>query len=186
MRCSAEKNRFVLFPIQYPEIWDMYKKAQASFWTVQEVDLGGDMKHWECLTDNERHFITYVLAFFAASDGIVNENLAFNFMKDVEIPEARLFYGFQIATENVHSEMYSLLIDTYIRDTQEKNRLFNAITEIECIRTKAEWAFSYMNPKTASFATRLIAFAVVEGKISKTHRLRRCVFEMKTKPQKHR
>jgi ribonucleotide reductase beta subunit family protein with ferritin-like domain len=164
MRCSAEKNRFVLFPIQYPEIWDMYKKAQASFWTVEEVDLGGDMKHWECLTDNERHFITYVLAFFAASDGIVNENLAFNFMKDVEIPEARLFYGFQIATENVHSEMYSLLIDAYIRDTQEKNRLFNAITEIECIRTKAEWAFSYMNPKTASFATRLIAFSVVEGK----------------------
>jgi ribonucleotide reductase beta subunit family protein with ferritin-like domain len=129
-----------------------------------QVDLAHDMKDWESLSDGERHFVITVLAFFAASDGIVNENLAVNFYDEVELPEARCFYGFQIAIENIHSEMYSLLIDTYVRDTQQKEKLFNAITEIPCVRNKAEWAFSYMNPKSASFATRLIAFAVVEGK----------------------
>jgi ribonucleotide reductase beta subunit family protein with ferritin-like domain len=132
-------------------IWDMYKKAQASFWAVEEVDLGHDLKDWAKLTDDERHFVSFVLAFFAASDGIVNENLAMNFMIEVEIPEARCFYGFQIAIENVHSEMYSLLIDTYIRDNAQKTLLFNAISEIPCVRGKAEWAMQYMNKKTGKY-----------------------------------
>lgn len=123
----ANSRRFVILPIQYPDIWQMYKKAEASFWTIEEVDLGRDLIHWDALKDDERYFISHVLAFFAASDGIVNENLVERFMQEVQVPEARCFYGFQIAIENIHSEMYSLLIDTYIKDAAEKDRLFNAI-----------------------------------------------------------
>ena len=141
----------------------MYKKAQASFWTVEEVDLSKDRSHWLTLTDNERHFIKHVLAFFAASDGIVNENLAMNFMKEVQWPEARCFYGFQIAIENVHSEQYSLLIDTYIQDSAEKLHLFKAIDTIPCVKKKAEWAIHWMQSEEADFASRLMAFAAVEG-----------------------
>lgn len=155
-------KRFVLFPIQHRDIWDMYKKAQASFWSAEEVDLGSDMKDWDNLTDNEKHFVSHVLAFFAASDGIVNENLAQNFMQDIQIPEARCFYGFQIAIENIHSEMYSLLIDTYIRDQKEKEKLFNAIETIPCVQMKAEWALKWIESND-SFAIRLAAFAAVEG-----------------------
>ena len=165
-------KRFVLFPIQYDDIWEMYKKAQASFWAVEEVDLGNDPKDWEKLTDNERHFISHVLAFFAASDGIVNENLAVHFLREVQIPEARCFYGFQIAIENIHSEMYSLLLQTYVRDSEERARLFGAIETIPCVRKKAEWALKFIYADKTSFptsledkqfATRLVAFAVVEG-----------------------
>jgi ribonucleotide reductase beta subunit family protein with ferritin-like domain len=156
------KNRFVLLPIQYPQVWDMYKKAQASFWTAEEVDLSQDVKDWSKLTPNEQHFIKNVLAFFAASDGIVNENLAERFMSDVQIPEARTFYGFQIAIENIHSEMYSLLIDTYIKDSKEKIRLFNAIETVPAVQKKAHWALKWIGSSSA-FAERLIAFAAVEG-----------------------
>lgn len=156
------KNRFVLLPIQYPQVWDMYKKAQASFWTAEEVDLSQDVKEWPKLTPNEQHFIKNVLAFFAASDGIVNENLAERFMSDVQIPEARTFYGFQIAIENIHSEMYSLLIDTYIKDTKEKSRLFNAIETVPAVQKKAHWALKWIG-SNSTFAERLIAFAAVEG-----------------------
>ncbi len=155
------KERFVLFPIKYPKIWEMYKKHEASFWTAEEVDLSQDQKDWDRMNDGERYFITNVLAFFAASDGIVNENLAVNFMKEVQLPEARCFYGFQIMMENIHSETYSLLIDTYIKDTQEKNRLFNAIETVPCVKKKAEWALRWISK--GSFAERLIAFAAVEG-----------------------
>lgn len=142
----------------------MYKKQMGCFWTVGEVDLGDDVKQWkDNLTDNERHFISHVLAFFAASDGIVNENLVVNLMTKIQIPEARAFYGFQIAMENIHSEMYSLLIDTYITDKDEKHRLFNSIETIPCIKKKAEWAMKWMNDTTASFAQQLVAFAIVEG-----------------------
>lgn len=156
-------HRFVIFPIQQHDIWAMYKKAEASFWTVEEVDLAHDMKDWNRLTADERHFISHVLAFFAASDGIVNENLAQNFSNEVQVPEARFFYGFQIAIENVHSEMYSLLIDTYIRDSREKKRLLEAIETVPCVQQKARWALQWCNAETASFAERLIAFAAVEG-----------------------
>jgi len=132
-------NRFVLFPIQHPRLWDMYKKHEASFWTAEELDLAHDQKDWIALNDNERHFIKTVLAFFAASDGIVNENLVTNFAREVQATEARCFYGFQQAIENIHSEVYSLLIDTYIKDPQEKNKLFNALDTIPCVRRKAEW-----------------------------------------------
>jgi len=155
-------NRFVLFPIKYSQIWEMYKKHMASFWTAEEIDLYTDLKDWERLTKDERHFIKYVLAFFAASDGIVNENLAQQFCTEVQIPEARCFYGFQIAMENIHSETYSLLIDTYIKDQNEKSFLFNAIQNIPVIRKKAAWAMKYINDND-SFAERLIAFAAVEG-----------------------
>lgn len=165
MRCPEEKSRFVLFPIQHPQIWDMYKKAQASFWAVEEVDLGNDLKDWEKLTADERHFVSYVLAFFAASDGIVNENLAVNFMGEVEIPEARCFYGFQIAIENVHSEMYSLLIDTYIRDGEQKKHLLNAISTIPCVEAKAKWAIQYMNKKKGTFTPTKAGFFVGFGVI---------------------
>lgn len=154
-------SRFVLFPIQHDEIWTMYKKSVACFWTVQEVDLGFDMTDWEKLSDNERHFISHVLAFFAASDGIVNENLAFRFSNDIQIPEVRCFYGFQIAIENIHSEMYSLLIDTYIKDETQKNHLLNAIDTVPSVTKKAEWAIRWIN--NGSFPERLIAFAAVEG-----------------------
>lgn len=155
-------QRFVLFPIQHKEIWEMYKKHEASFWTAEEVDLGMDMSHWEKLTENERHFIKHVLAFFAASDGIVVENLALRFTAEVQVPEARCFYGFQMMMENIHSEMYSLLIDTYIRDTAEKTKLFHAVENMPCVERKASWALKWINDKD-SFAHRLIAFAAVEG-----------------------
>ncbi len=141
----------------------MYRQQVACFWTVEEVDLGNDHKSWDTLTDDEKHFISHVLAFFAASDGIVNENLVVNFMKKVQVPEARCFYGFQIAMENIHSEMYSILIDTYIRDEKEKHRLFNSTETIPCIKKKAEWALKWLNDTTASFAAQLVAFAAVEG-----------------------
>ncbi len=156
-------NRFVLFPIQHHDVWNLYKKAEASFWTAEEIDLSKDSKDWEKLTGNEQHFISHVLAFFAASDGIVNENLAMNFSNQVQWPEARSFYGFQIAIENVHSEQYSLLIDTYIKDKQEKDRLFRAIETIPCIKKKADWAITWMQSEEADFASRLMAFACVEG-----------------------
>eukprot|EP01098_Paradermamoeba_levis_P005704 TRINITY_DN2393_c0_g1_i3.p1 TRINITY_DN2393_c0_g1~~TRINITY_DN2393_c0_g1_i3.p1 ORF type:complete len:340 (+),score=63.72 TRINITY_DN2393_c0_g1_i3:679-1698(+) len=156
-------QRFVLFPIQNKTIWEMYKKAEASFWVVEEVDLSHDLDHWNRkLKEDERFFIKQVLAFFAASDGIVNENLAMKFMTEVQIPEARCFYGFQIAMENIHSEMYSLLIDTYVRATEEKDKLFRATETIPCIRKKAEWALNWINNER-SFGERLVAFAAVEG-----------------------
>jgi ribonucleoside-diphosphate reductase subunit M2 len=155
-------KRFVLFPIQYPEMMLLYDKAVDSFWTVNEVDLAGDLKAWYALTPDERHFIGHVLAFFAASDGIVNENLATRFMKEVQIPEARMFYGFQIMIENVHSHMYSLLINTYISDPKERDVLFNAIDQLPCVKEKANWALRWIE-SDESFAIRLVAFAIVEG-----------------------
>lgn len=156
-------RRFVLLPINFPQIWEMYKKAEASFWTAEEVDLSQDIVDWDKkLTPNEKHFISHVLAFFAASDGIVTENLAMRFMMDVQIPEARSFYGFQIAIENIHSEMYSLLIETYIRDTAQKENLFNAIETVPCVKQKANWAIKWIG-SSESFAQRLVAFACVEG-----------------------
>jgi len=157
-----DKNRFVLFPIQHDKIWEMYKKAEASFWTAEEIDLSQDLVDWEKLNDDERHFIKHVLAFFAASDGIVNENLVINFMQDVTIAEARCFYGFQIAVENIHAETYSLLIDTYIKDNAEKDFLFNAMERLDCVKKKAQWALNWIE-NAPSFAHRLIAFAAVEG-----------------------
>ena len=156
------KSRFVLFPIKHDAVWNMYKQAEASFWTAEEVDLSEDMDHWKNLSNDERFFISHILAFFAASDGIVNENLAQRFATEVQIPEARCFYGFQIAMENVHSEMYSLLIDTYIQDSYEKNHLFNALETVPCVKTKADWALKWIN-NSDSFAERLVGFACVEG-----------------------
>jgi len=158
---KENKNRFVLFPIQYDDIWQMYKQAEASFWTAEEIDLSQDLGDWASLNDGERHFISHVLAFFAASDGIVNENLAINFTHEVQFPEAKCFYGFQIMIENIHSETYSLLIDTYIKDSSEKNKLFNAIETVPCVAKKADWALKWINK--GSFAERLVAFAAVEG-----------------------
>jgi ribonucleoside-diphosphate reductase beta chain len=158
---QENKDRFVLFPIQYSDIWEMYKMAEASFWTAEEIDLSADTKDWERLNDGERHFVSHVLAFFAASDGIVNENLAVNFLREVQYPEAKCFYGFQIMMENIHSETYSLLIDTYIKDNVEKDRLLHAIDTISCVQKKAEWAIKYIGQ--GDFAERLIAFAAVEG-----------------------
>jgi ribonucleoside-diphosphate reductase beta chain len=155
------KDRFVILPINYPQIWEMYKKHEASFWTAEEIDLSDDQKHWEGLSDGERHFISHVLAFFAASDGIVNENLAVNFMSEVQVPEARCFYGFQIMMENIHSETYALLIDSYIKNPTEKDRLFHAIDTVPCVKRKAEWALKWIN--NGNFAQRLVAFAAVEG-----------------------
>ncbi|KAG7195507.1 Ribonucleotide-diphosphate reductase (RNR), small subunit [Scheffersomyces spartinae] len=157
------KRRFVLFPIKYNEIWQMYKKAEASFWTAEEIDLSKDMSDWNKLTDNERFFISRVLAFFAASDGIVNENLVENFSAEVQVPEAKCFYGFQIMMENIHSETYSLLIDTYIKDPKEHDFLLNAIDNIPCIKEKADWAIRWINDDDALFGERLVAFAAVEG-----------------------
>ena len=154
-------NRFVVFPIKHHDIWDYYKKAEASFWTAEEIDLSDDLTQYNNLTDGERHFINNVLAFFAASDGIVNENLAENFVNEVQYPEAKFFYGFQIMMENIHSEVYSLLIDTYIKDPVEQNKYFSAIEEIPCIKKKADWALKWIDSE--SFAERLIAFAAVEG-----------------------
>lgn len=161
---TPNPNRFVLFPIKYNEVWQMYKKAEASFWTAEEVDLSKDVDHWEHrLTDDERFFISRVLAFFAASDGIVNENLCVRFSKEVQVAEVRCFYGFQIMIENIHSEMYSLLIDTYIRDPAQRDFLFRAIETIPCVARKAEWAMKWIESRTSSFGERLIAFAAVEG-----------------------
>ncbi|KAI9641678.1 Ribonucleotide-diphosphate reductase (RNR), small subunit [Ciborinia camelliae] len=157
-------NRFVLFPIKYHEIWQMYKKAEASFWTAEEIDLSKDLHDWSNrLNDDERYFISHVLAFFAASDGIVNENLVERFSGEVQIPEARCFYGFQIMMENIHSETYSLLIDTYIKEQAQKTYLFNAIETIPCIKKKADWAVKWIQDKNSTFAQRLVAFAAVEG-----------------------
>jgi ribonucleoside-diphosphate reductase beta chain len=155
------KDRFVILPINYPRVWEMYKKHEASFWTAEEIDLSGDLKDWEKLNQGERHFISHVLAFFAASDGIVNENLAVNFMSEVQLPEARCFYGFQIMMENIHSETYALLIDTYIKDPREKHRLFHAIETVPAVQKKAEWALRWID--NGNFAERLVAFAAVEG-----------------------
>jgi ribonucleotide reductase beta subunit family protein with ferritin-like domain len=161
---EANSERFVILPIRYHDVWTMYKRAVASFWTAEEIDLNDDMEHWRTrLTDNDRFFISHVLAFFAASDGIVNENLAERFMNDVQIPEARCFYGFQIAMENIHSEVYALLIDTYIRDSAEKSKLLHAIDTIPSVRKKALWAMRWTSNKTATFGERLVAFAAVEG-----------------------
>lgn len=160
---AENPDRFVLFPIKHNTIWEWYKKSVASFWTVEEVDLTQDMNDWENkLTDNDRKFIKHVLAFFAASDGIVNENLVLNFMREVQVPEARCFYGFQVAIENIHAEMYSLLIDTYIKDPKEKDFLFNALQNLECVSKKGQWALRWID-NAPSFAHRLIAFAAVEG-----------------------
>lgn len=156
-------RRFVIFPIHYPDIWKMYKQAQASFWTVEEVDLSKDLVHWDRLKDGERHFISHVLAFFAASDGIVNENLVQRFCQEVQVPEARSFYSVQILIETVHSEMYSMLINTYIRDLKERDYLFNAIETMPCVKRKADWALQWINDNKSSFAERIVAFAAVEG-----------------------
>merc|ERR1719346_200967 len=157
-------RRFVILPIQYDAIWKMYKKAEASFWTAEEVDLSKDISDWSSkLKEEERYFIKHVLAFFAASDGIVNENLVEKFMQEVQVPEARCFYGFQIAIENIHSEMYSLLIDTYIKDPAEKSKLFNAIETVPAVHKKAKWALNWINADNASYAERVVAYASVEG-----------------------
>ena len=155
-------ERFCMFPIKYPEIWEMYKKAEASFWTAEEVDLSSDIKHWEGLNDDEKHFVSHVLAFFASSDGIVLENLATRFLGDIQVPEARAFYGFQIAIENIHSEMYSLLLDAYIKDNAVKSNLFKAIETVPCVKRKADWAIKWIGSES-SFAERLVSFACVEG-----------------------
>tara|TARA_R110000796_G_scaffold178022_1_gene294791 strand:+ start:543 stop:1526 length:984 start_codon:yes stop_codon:yes gene_type:complete len=159
---AEDPNRFVIFPIQHDDLWEWYKKQQASIWTAEEIDLSEDIRDWnDKLTDNERYYIKHILAFFAASDGIVNENLAENFVNEVQYAEAKFFYGFQIMMENVHSETYSLLIDTYVKDPAEKDRLFNAIETFPAIKLKAQWALKWI--ESDSFAERLIAFAAVEG-----------------------
>lgn len=154
-------NRFVLFPIEHQDIWDYYKEHQAAFWTAEEIDLAIDLEDWKNLSDNERYFIKSVLSFFAASDGIVNENIAENFVREVQYPEAKQFYGFQIMMENIHSETYSLLIDTYIKDTKEKMECFRALDHLPAVKKKADWALKWI--KSESFSERLIAFCAVEG-----------------------
>jgi ribonucleoside-diphosphate reductase beta chain len=159
---APNEGRFVLFPIQHDDIWSFYKKAEASFWTAEEIDMSADIIDWENkLNENEKHFIKHILAFFAASDGIVNENLAENFLSEVQYTEAKFFYGFQITIENIHSETYSLLIDTLIKDSADKSHLFNAIDTLTCVRKKADWALRWIEQGT--FAQRLVAFAAVEG-----------------------
>lgn len=159
---APNDNRFVLFPLKHMKVWEMYKNHVAAFWTAEEIDLFQDMTDWEKLNDNERHFISNVLAFFAASDGIVNENLALRFYNDVQIPEARCFYGFQIAMENIHSETYSLLIDTYIKDPKKRDQLFKAVQNLPTVAKKAEWAMKWIKSGN-KFAERIVAFAAVEG-----------------------
>ena len=158
-----DDNRFVMFPIKYDDIWQMYKKQVDCFWRAEEIDLSKDSSHWESLSKEEQYFVSMILAFFAASDGIVLENLASRFMNDVQVSEARAFYGFQIAMENIHSECYSLLIETYIKDKDEKYKLFNAIDNFPCIKKKSDWAQKWIHDNRSSFATRLVAFACVEG-----------------------
>ena len=160
---TENPNRYVMFPIQDIDIWRSYKKQMDCFWRAEEIDFSKDMAHWEKLTDQERMFIKMILAFFAASDGIVLENLAQRFMSDVQLPEARAAYGFQIMIENIHSEVYSLLIDTYIKDKEEKHKLFTALDNYPCIKKKADWAVKWINDNRSSFAARLVAFACVEG-----------------------
>lgn len=160
---TPDDKRFVMFPIRDQSIWQMYKKQVACFWTVEEMDLSKDPADWAKLNEDEKHFISMILAFFAASDGIVLENLALRFFGDVQLPEARAFYGFQIAMENCHSETYSLLIETYIKNEEEKARLFNAIEHYPCIKKKSDWAQKWIHDNRSSFATRLVAFACIEG-----------------------
>ena len=160
---TPDDNRFVMFPIKDQSIWQMYKKQVDCFWRAEEINLAHDMTHWESLSADEKYFISMILAFFAASDGIVLENLATRFMADVQLAEARAFYGFQIAMENVHSETYSLLIESYIKNSAEKDKLFNAIENFPCIKKKSDWAQKWIHDNRSSFATRLIAFACVEG-----------------------
>jgi len=159
----SDDNRFVMFPIKYDDIWAMYKKQIDCFWRAEEIDLSKDLGDWVKLSADEQHFISMVLAFFAASDGIVLENLAQRFMSDVQISEARAFYGFQIAMENIHSETYSLLIETYIKDKEQKHKFFNAISNYPCIKKKSDWAQKWIHDNRSSFATRLVAFACIEG-----------------------
>lgn len=158
-----DESRYVMFPIKYNDIWKMYKKQVDCFWRAEEVDLSKDLTHWNTLSDNEKYFIKMIIAFFAGSDGIVLENLGLRFMSEIQSSEARAFYGFQIAMENIHSEMYSLLIDTYIKNENEKNELFNSLDNFPCIRKKADWAIKWIHDKESCFATRLAAFACVEG-----------------------
>jgi len=160
---TPDDNRYVMFPIKHEDIWKMYKKQVDCFWRAEEIDLSKDIDHWDTLNRDEKYFISMILAFFAASDGIVLENLALRFMGDVQNSEARAFYGFQIAMENIHSETYSLLIETYIKDKEEKSRLFNAIENFSCIKKKSDWAQKWIKDNRSGFATRLIAFACVEG-----------------------
>ena len=160
---SPDDNRFVMFPIKHQDIWQMYQKQVDCFWRPEEIDLSKDLTHWEGLQKDEQLFISMILAFFAASDGIVLENLAQRFMSDVQVSEARAFYGFQIAMENIHSHTYSNLIETYIKDKEEKHNLFNAITNFPCIKKKSDWAQKWIHDNRSSFATRLVAFACVEG-----------------------
>lgn len=159
----VEDSRFVMFPVIYKDVWEMYKKQVDCFWRTEEVDLSKDLSHWQKLNDDERYFIKHILAFFAASDGIVLENLGMRFMCEVQNSEVRAFYGFQIAMENIHSEMYSLLIDTYVKDTTEKDTLLRAVENFPCIKKKADWAIKWINDKHSDFACRLVAFACVEG-----------------------
>jgi ribonucleoside-diphosphate reductase subunit M2 len=160
---APDDNRFVMFPIKHNDIWEMYKKQVDCFWRAEEIDLTKDLTNWDSLNSDEKHFVSMILAFFAASDGIVLENLASRFMSEVQVSEARAFYGFQIAMENIHSHTYSLLIETYIKNSDEKNRLFNAIEHFPCIKKKSDWAQKWIHDNRSSFATRLIAFACVEG-----------------------
>jgi len=160
---NENQNRYVIFPIQHKPFWEMYKKAEANFWTSEELDLSKDMTDWNKLNDNEKYYIKNILAFFAASDGIVNENLVERFCQEVKILEAKFFYGFQIAMENIHSETYSLLIDTYIKNNEEKHMLFNAIQNVPSIKKKADWALKWINDKNSPFSHRVVGFAAVEG-----------------------
>jgi ribonucleotide reductase beta subunit family protein with ferritin-like domain len=160
---QEDPNRYVMFPIKDKDIWKMYKKQEDLFWRAEEIDLSKDNKDWETLTDDEKHFVSMILAFFAASDGIVLENLGVRFMNEVQLSEARAFYGLQIAMENIHSITYSTLIDTYIKDKSQKEKLFNALHEYDCIKKKGDWAIKWINDKKSNFATRLVAFACVEG-----------------------
>jgi len=160
---TPDDNRFVMFPIKDQDIWNMYKKQIDCFWRAEEIDLSKDSNDWQSLNNDEKYFVSMILAFFAASDGIVLENLAMRFMNDVQLAEARAFYGFQIAMENIHSETYSILIDTYIKDEDEKTKLFTAIQHYSCIKKKADWAQKWIKDNRSSFATRLIAFACIEG-----------------------
>ena len=160
---AENPNRYVMFPLQDHDIWQLYKKMFDCMWRAEEIDLSKDMKHWESLTEKEKHFVKMILAFFAASDGIVVENLGMRFLSDVQLPEARTAYGFQLMMENVHSETYSLLIDTYIKDSEEKTKLFQALDNFPCIKKKGDWAIKWINDNRSSFAARLVAFACVEG-----------------------
>ena len=160
---QQEDNRLTIFPIKYPKVWDMYNKAVSTFWVPEEIDFSRDMDDWNALNENEQYFIKHILAFFSSSDTIVNMNIGERFINEVKILEAKFFYGFQEAIENIHSHTYSLLIDTYVKDEVEKDKIFNAIIHIPCIKQKADWCFKWINDKEASFAQRLVAFAIVEG-----------------------